>query len=96
VERDRQFHWRLVEIAGNEHLAEAMDSVNMMFFVYQDGLVRPPAETLPEHRAILQALRRRDADGSEAAMRLHIRHSVGRLEKEADAEEAAVKASRDD
>jgi len=88
VERDRHFHWRLVEIADNEDLAAAMNSVNMMFFVYQDGLVRPPSETIPEHRAILDALRRRDQDASEAAMRLHIRRSLERLEKEAEGEEA--------
>jgi len=88
VERDRYFHWRLVEIAGNEQLANAMESVNMMFFAWQDGLVRPAAETIQEHFAILEALRKRDPDASEAAMRLHIRRSVERLEQEAEAEEA--------
>jgi DNA-binding GntR family transcriptional regulator len=88
VERDRYFHWRLVEIAGNEQLANAVESVNMMFFAWQDGLVRPAAETVQEHFAILEALRRRDPDASEAAMRLHIRRSLERLEKEAEAEEA--------
>ncbi len=88
VERDRHFHWRLVEIAGNEPLAHAMESVNMMFFAWQDGLVRPAAETVPEHCAILDALRRRDPEASEAAMRLHIRRSVERLEQEAEAEES--------
>ncbi len=88
VERDRHFHWRLVEIAENEDLAAAMNSVNMMFFVYQDGLVRPPSETIREHRAILDALRRQDPEASEAAMRLHIRRSLERLEEEAAVEEA--------
>ena len=88
IERDRYFHWRFVEIAGNEQLAHAMESVNMMFFAWQDGLVRPPAETVQEHWDILEALRRRDPDASEAAMRLHIRRSVERLEQEAKAEEA--------
>lgn len=88
VERDRYFHWRIVEIAGNAQLAHAMDSVNMMFLAYQDGLVRPAAETIEEHYAILEALRRKDPDASEATMRLHIRRSVERLEQEAEAEEA--------
>ena len=88
VERDRYFHWRIVEIADNEQLAHAMESVNMMFFAWQDGLVRPAAETVQEHFAILEALRRRDPDASEPAMRLHIRRSLERLEKEAEAEEA--------
>jgi len=88
VERDRYFHWRLVEIAGSAQLAHAMDSVNMMFFAYQDGLVRPATETIDEHFAILEALRRKDPDASEATMRLHIRRSVERLEQEAEVEEA--------
>jgi DNA-binding GntR family transcriptional regulator len=88
IERDRQFHWRLVESAGNEHLTAALDSINMMFFAYQDGLVRLPAETIPEHQAILDALARRDPEASEAAMRTHIHRSLLRLEQEAAAEEA--------
>jgi DNA-binding GntR family transcriptional regulator len=87
VERDRYFHGRLVELASNDQLARALDSVNMMFFAYQDGLVRPAAETVQEHYIILEALRRQDADASEAAMRLHLRRSVERLEQEAEAEE---------
>jgi len=88
IERDRYFHKRLVEIADSPELARATDSVKLMFFAYQDGLVRPPAETIPEHRAILDALRQRDPEASEAAMRTHIRRSVLRLEQDAAAEEA--------
>jgi len=88
VQHDRAFHRRLVELAGNEQLTAAMNSVQMMFFAYQDGLVRLPAETVPEHQAILKGLRRGDPDASEAAMRLHLRRSMERLEREAAAEEA--------
>ncbi len=77
-----------MELAGNEQLMAALDSVNMMFFAYQDGVVRPSAETVPEHRAILEALSRHDPGASEAAMRLHIRRSIERLEAEAEVEEA--------
>ena len=92
IERDRYFHWRLVELAGNEQLMAALDSVNMMFFAYQDGVVRPPAETVPEHRAILKALGRRDPEAGEAAMRLHIRRSIERLEREAEEDTRATAA----
>jgi DNA-binding GntR family transcriptional regulator len=95
-EHDRHFHWRLVEIAANEQLTAAMNSVRMMFFAYQDGLVRPPAETLPEHQAILEGLRAGDPDASEAAMRLHLRRSMERLEREAEAEEAGAVAPREE
>ena len=88
IERDRYFHWRVVELAGNEQLMAALDSVNMMFLAYQDGVVRPPTETIPEHRTILEALSRHDSGASEAAMRVHIRRSTERLEAEAEAEDA--------
>jgi DNA-binding GntR family transcriptional regulator len=93
IKCDRYFHWRLVELAGNPDLAAAMESVNMMISAYQIGIPRTLAETLPEHRAILEALRRQDPEGSEAAMRVHIRRSVERLHKDADAEETGGKPS---
>jgi DNA-binding GntR family transcriptional regulator len=84
---DRRFHWRLVELTENPHLAAAMESVNMMISAYQVGVPRSLAESLPEHQAILKALARRDPDASEAAMRVHIRRSVERLWQRARAEE---------
>lgn len=84
---DREFHWRLVELTENPHLAAAMESVNMMISAYQVGVPRSLAESLPEHRAILEALSRRDPDASEAAMRVHIRRSVERLWQRACTEE---------
>ncbi len=86
LQSDRHFHWRLVELAGNPHLAAAMDSVNIMISAYQVGVPRSLAESLPEHRAILAALRRGDPEASEAAMRVHIRRSVEHLWKRARAE----------
>ncbi len=91
IERDRYLHWRFVEIAGNERLTRALESVNMLLFTWQDGLVRPAAETIQEHYVIFDALRRHDPDASEAAMRLHIRRSVERLEQEAEAEEKRMR-----
>lgn len=92
VDCDRAFHRRLVAIACNEHLARAMDAINVTFFAYQEGLVRSPSETIPEHLAILRALGRRDARASEAAMRRHLRRSVEQLESEAAAEEKAPRS----
>ncbi len=87
IECDRAFHLRLIELAGNAFLAHAMDAVNLMVFTYQMGLARPPAETIREHWVILAALRKQDPDASEAAMRAHMRRTVERMEREADAEE---------
>jgi GntR family transcriptional regulator of vanillate catabolism len=88
IERDRLFHSRLIGISGNPHLAHAMNSINLMIFTYQHGLTRLPEETIREHLGIIAALRRRDAEASEAAMRRHMRQSVERLHLQADAEES--------
>jgi DNA-binding GntR family transcriptional regulator len=85
---DRHFHWRLVELTENPHLAAAMESVNMMISAYQIGIPRSLAESLPEHRTILDALRRREPEAAEAAMRVHIRRSVERIWQRARTEEA--------
>lgn len=90
LDADRRFHWRLVELTDNPHLAAAMESVNMMIAAYQVGVPRSLAESLPEHRAILAALARRDAEESETAMRVHIRRSEERLWQRALAEEGAA------
>lgn len=86
VELDRAFHCRLMELADNDQLRAAMDSINMRLFVWQDGVVRPPAETIPEHLRILEALRRGDAEEAETAMRLHIRRSLETLQRKASTE----------
>ena len=87
IAEDRAFHLRLLELADNAYLNYAMESVNMMIFSYQIGLGRPPAESVKEHLAILLALRKRDPDASEAAMRLHIRRAHEWLDHQADVAE---------
>jgi DNA-binding GntR family transcriptional regulator len=87
IAEDRAFHLRLLTLAENADLKHAMESVNMMLFAYQMGLGRPPAESVKEHLAILCALRKRDPDASEAAMRLHLRRAHEWLDHQADVEE---------
>jgi DNA-binding GntR family transcriptional regulator len=87
LEIDHRFHLRLLDLAGTQPLIHAMNSVNLMIFTFQIGLARPPAETIPEHLAILKALRDRDPDASERAMRVHLARSRERMEKKAETEE---------
>ena len=87
---DRYFHWKLVELAENPYLAAAMESVNMMISAYQVGIPRSLAESLPEHRAVLAALRRQDPEASEQAMRVHIRRSREKLRRDAEMGEATA------
>lgn len=85
---DRDFHWRIEELSGNPHLRAAMRIVNMMIAAYWFGLPRTIAEAIPEHMALLDALRRKDPEAAENAMRVHIRRSVEKLLGDAEAEAA--------
>jgi DNA-binding GntR family transcriptional regulator len=85
---DRDFHWRIEELSGNPHLRAAMRIANMMIAAYWFGLPRTLAEVIPEHMELLDALRRKDPDAAEKAMRVHIRRSVEKLLRDEEAEEA--------
>lgn len=68
---DLEFHRRLLAASGNELLAR-MDLLVAPGLVERDVLVHsadPAADPVPAHRAVLDALRSRDADAAEAAMR---------------------------
>jgi DNA-binding GntR family transcriptional regulator len=88
IDVDRDFHWRIEELSGNPHLRAAMRIVNMMIAAYWFGLPRTIAEAIPEHMELLDAMRRKDPEAAEKAMRVHIRRSVEKLLKDAEAEEA--------
>jgi len=87
TELDRQFHWRIVELSGNQQLANALNSIHMRIFGYQYGLARPMSESIKEHREFLKALRAHDSDTCERLMRRHHGLSVERLKKAAELEE---------
>jgi DNA-binding GntR family transcriptional regulator len=78
---DRQFHWRIVELSGNSQLCAALQSLHMQIFAYQDGIARTIAESVPEHRAFLQALRGRKAATCERLMRIHLTRALERLKE---------------
>lgn len=78
---DREFHWRIVELSGNQQLAAALQSIHMQIFAYQDGIARTVAESVPEHLAFLRVLRSRDAATCEQMMREHHSRAVARLKQ---------------
>lgn len=86
IECDRQFHWRLVELADNPHLRAAMEPVSLLTAAYMHGLRRSLLEIIPEHLKILSALRRGDAQACEDAMRWHMLRSSEKLRREAGAD----------
>jgi DNA-binding GntR family transcriptional regulator len=83
AEEDRRFHLYVSEIGSREFLKSILESFNIISFSYQlvstDGLVRRPEETLPEHRAIIEAICSGDGQAAERMMRRHFRRSIDAL-----------------
>ena len=76
VEHDIEFHSRIVSAGGNVYLAGLIDSLSSHTVrarvwrgITEGGSVE---RTIGEHRAILQAVRERDAELAEALMIAHV------------------------
>ncbi len=90
---DRRFHNFITDIGAKEFLRSILETYNIISFSYQwesstEGLVRAPEETIAEHRAIIQAIRRRDADSAEQLMRRHLSNSATVLRRSVEKGEA--------
>jgi DNA-binding GntR family transcriptional regulator len=72
---DKLFHESIIEYSGNPFLLELMRSSGYLLKSNRRGLVRPPSETLPEHRAIIDAVLRRDAREAQEQAILHLLRS---------------------
>jgi DNA-binding GntR family transcriptional regulator len=87
---DRRFHGFLLDVGAKEFLKSILEAYNIMSFSYQsvssEGLVRPPAETLQEHLAIIDAVTRRDAEAAEKLMRRHLSNSAAVLKRDLETE----------
>jgi len=54
---DRMFHEQILLRSGNTMIREFVQEFNFILRCYQKGLLREPSETLPEHLAIIEAIR---------------------------------------
>jgi len=74
AEEDRRYHQFIIEVGGFDLLSDILDSYNIIVS-YQmgimDGLVRHPKDTLPEHRAIIEAILSGKAEEAEKIVRQH-------------------------
>ena len=61
MEEDIAFHKAVLAISGIPLLSEINENFHYTIKSYEHGLMRPPSETLHEHRAIIDALRKRDS-----------------------------------
>ncbi|SLN41474.1 putative HTH-type transcriptional regulator YdfH [Pseudoruegeria aquimaris] len=72
---NRQFHAALTQAAKNRYLARSMEGLERTLMILGPSTLRRAArarEAVEEHEAVLAALRNRDQDGAEAAMRAHV------------------------
>jgi DNA-binding GntR family transcriptional regulator len=76
---DQDFHFRIVRASGNKRIERSVcDNLYDVMRLYRFRSSQEPGRAksaLKEHRAILAALRLRDADRAEVAMRQHIQQS---------------------
>lgn len=78
---DREFHEYLLRAVNDPLLISILESFHVLSFSLAQGLLRSPADTLPEHLEILDAIEARDADRAERAMVSHIRKSNSHLKR---------------
>lgn len=75
VTLDCGFHERIAGLSGNDELLRILrnlnDRIHLIRWIKMEG---KRTHTQGEHLAILDCLKRRDADGAEALMRSHILH----------------------
>jgi DNA-binding FadR family transcriptional regulator len=80
---DFQFHRRLMAITGNELLSSVLEVIQEFVLAAMVQTTPQPRDRAQSHRrhlAILRAVRRRDPDAAEKAMRAHMQHTVAVLE----------------
>lgn len=58
---DRFFHEKILLSSGNSIIIDFIRNFDFIIKCYQKGLIRTPEETLPEHQAIIEAIRKKDA-----------------------------------
>jgi len=91
ADEDRRFHNFLLEISGDDLLSSILGTYSIITFSYlgnfQAGLVRPPKETIHEHRAIIEAITKRDPIKAEESARLHLKKSIVKLVRDVEKEE---------
>jgi DNA-binding GntR family transcriptional regulator len=87
IHHDQVFHRTLVDAIGNGRLSDSYASLASFTLIarmlHRSGSHRA-AETLAEHRAILDALAARDADAARAAIRAHLERAGADLVRRGD------------
>lgn len=95
---DFDFHFRIIQGSRNAKLIEMLcDDLYYLLRVYRyrsSSRKGRAQEALKEHRQVIAAMKSRDPDGAEAAMRSHLRHALQSIQEEVAQTEPADKAPR--
>ena len=90
ADEDRRFHHFLIEMGGFDLLNDILENYNIITVSYRidvmEGLVRHPRETLPEHRALIEAIASGKPDQAERIARQHFARSRQQLLREMEQE----------
>lgn len=82
---DKAFHTGIVRISGSCRLSEVETAFGLACRSYEHGLVRPPSDTLPEHRGILAAILAGEGRAAQLGMAEHLlatrRYLLGRAQQ---------------
>ena len=92
---DYDFHFRIIEGSGNAKLIQMLcdDLYHLLRVIrYRSSSHKGRAQqALKEHRAVIAAMKARDPDAAEHAMRLHLRHALISIQSETDVAKPAPK-----
>ncbi len=69
---DKEFHSRIIRLAGSTRLLEVETAFGLSGRSYEHGLVRSPSDTLSEHRGIVDAIVRGDGRAAQLGMADHL------------------------
>lgn len=79
VDLGTRFHNRIISLSGNSRLMGILDSLKAQISLTRHSVLSDSGErreeALADHRAILDAIRQRDADQAELQARAHVRRS---------------------
>ncbi len=80
AELDSEFHQMIARGGGNNRIAESLERMHTHLHIFRFCFRREIAdEAMGEHADIVAAIKARDGDAAEAAMRSHIEKSYSRL-----------------
>ena len=72
IKEDQNFHEKIISLSGNSIIIDFDRNFDFIMKSYQKGLIRPPEETLPEHKKIIQAIKKRDAHDAQELIIMHV------------------------